>query len=338
MKKRSVATKKALALLMFMTIAAGLTGCAPKNADVPLSGADEAVINDIVKLNNDGYAVEKKGKSEKTSEASNEIYVETAAKEAFPDQSNVSESSASYITRENDKWKFFKFDGDHSKKIGIRNADYLEVKSNELCLSDFEYSPNVEVLVIGELSSNDLSGIENFPNIKRLKIDQGTHISDISDIVKCQNIEILTFHLTDPANDYSYLGELVNLKKLRVILTGDDNDKEYKAINIESIGSCQNLEVLALQHFYMDNMDFLKPLKNLKTLNYMTTCQESMDISPLLGMEKLEELVITHYNSDDISVFLRLDSLKILEIYGNEYSQESIDKLTEAFSGRDIVI
>jgi len=63
-----------------------------------------------------------------------------------------------------------------------------------------------------------------------------------------------------------------------------------------------------------------------------------MDISPLLGMEKLEELVITHYNSDDISVFLRLDSLKILEIYGNEYSQESIDKLTEAFSGRDIVI
>ena len=34
MKKRSVATKKALALLMSMTIAAGLTGCAPKNANI----------------------------------------------------------------------------------------------------------------------------------------------------------------------------------------------------------------------------------------------------------------------------------------------------------------
>ena len=250
----------------------------------------------------------------------------------------ITEISASYITRENDKWKFFKFDGDHSKKIGIRNADYLEVKSNELCLSDFEYSPNVEDLVISELSSNDLSGIENFPNIKRLVIDHGTHISDISDIVRCKNIEILTFHLTDPANDYSYLGELVNLKELRVILTGDDNDKEYKAVNIESISSCKNLEVLGLQHFYMDNMDFLKPLKNLKTLNFMTTCQESMDISPLLGMEKLEDLVITHCNSDDVSVFLQLDSLKRLEIYGDEYSQESIDKLNEAFSGRDIVV
>ena len=128
------------------------------------------------------------------------------------------------------------------------------------------------------------------------------------------------------------------MKKLQVILAGDDNDTEYKAINIESISSCRNLEVLALQHFYMDNMDFLKPLKNLKTLNFMTTCQESMDISPLLGMEKLEDLVITHYNSDDISVFLQLGSLKRLEIYGNEYSQENIDKLNEAFSGRDIVV
>ena len=317
---KNTASKRTLAAVISLALAASLTACAPMNSDTRRSDTESELLSEVFP------------------ETDAELRDDEENIETTVTAEEITEISASYITRENDKWKFFEFDGNHSKKIDIENADSLEVKSNELCLSDFEYSPNVEVLVIGELSSNDLSGIENFPNIKRLKIDQGTHISDISDIVKCQNIEILTFHLTDPANDYSYLGELVNLKKLRVILTGDDNDKEYKAINIESISSCQNLEVLALQHFYMDNMDFLKPLKNLKTLNYMTTCQESMDISPLLGMEKLEELVITHYNSDDISVFLRLDSLKRLEIYGDEYSQESIDKLNEAFSDRKIEI
>ena len=317
---KNTASKRTLAAVISLALAASLTACAPMNSDTRRSDTESELLSEVFP------------------ETDAELRDDEENIETTVTAEEITEISASYITRENDKWKFFKFDGDHSKKIGIRNADYLEVKSNKLCLSDFEYSPNVEDLVISELSSNDLSGIENFPNIKCLKIDQGTHISDISDIVKCQNIEILTFHLTDPANDYSYLGELENLKKLRVILTGDDNDKEYKAINIESISSCQNLEVLALQHFYMDNMDFLKPLKNLKTLNFMTTCQESMDISPLLGMEKLEDLVITHCNSDDVSVFLQLDSLKRLEIYGDEYSQESIDKLNEAFSGRDIVV
>ena len=317
---KNTAPKRTLASVISLALAASLTACAPMNSDTRRSDTESELLSEVFP------------------ETDAELRDDEENIETTVTAEEITEISASYITRENDKWKFFKFDGDHSKKIGIRNADYLEVKSNELCLSDFEYSPNVEDLVIGELSSNDLSGIENFPNIKRLEMDQGTHISDISDIVRCKNIEILTFHLTDPANDYSYLGELENLKELRVILTGDDNDKEYKAVNIESISSCKNLEVLGLQHFYMDNMDFLKPLKNLKTLNFMTTCQESMDISPLLGMEKLEDLVITHCNSDDVSVFLQLDSLKRLRIYGNEYSQENIDKLNVAFSGRDIVV
>ena len=317
---KNTTSKRTLAYVISLALAASLTACAPMNSDTRRSDTESELLSEVFP------------------ETDAELRDDEENIETTMTAEEITEISASYITRENDKWKFFKFDGDHSKKIGIRNADYLEVKSNELCLSDFEYSPNIEDLVISELSSNDLSGIENFPNIKRLEMDQGTHISDISDIVRCKNIEILTFHLTDPANDYSYLGELENLKELRVILTGDDNDKEYKAVNIESISSCKNLEVLGLQHFYMDNMDFLKPLKNLKTLNFMTTCQESMDISPLLGMEKLEELVITHCNSDDVSVFLQLGSLKRLEIYGDEYSQESIDKLNEAFSGRDIVV
>ncbi len=317
---KNTAPKRTLASVISLALAASLTACAPMNSDTRRSDTESELLSEVFP------------------ETDAELRDDEENIETTVTAEEITEISASYITRENDKWKFFKFDGDHSKKIGIRNADYLEVKSNKLCLSDFEYSPNVEDLVISELSSNDLSGIENFPNIKRLVIDHGTHISDISDIVRCKNIEILTFHLTDPANDYSYLGELVNLKELRVILTGDDNDKEYKAVNIESISSCKNLEVLGLQHFYMDNMDFLKPLKNLKTLNYMTTCPEPMDISPLSGMAKLEKLEITHYGSDDISVFLQMDNLKELDIHEQGYSQESIDKLTEAFSNRKIEI
>ena len=52
--------KKALALLMSMTIAAGLAGCAPKNANVPINAADAAIVNDVVKLNNDSYYTENK--------------------------------------------------------------------------------------------------------------------------------------------------------------------------------------------------------------------------------------------------------------------------------------
>ena len=40
--------KKALALLMSMTIAAGLTGCAPKNANVPINAAEESTVCESV--------------------------------------------------------------------------------------------------------------------------------------------------------------------------------------------------------------------------------------------------------------------------------------------------
>ena len=40
--------KKALALLMSMTIAAGLAGCAPKNANVPINAAEESTVGESV--------------------------------------------------------------------------------------------------------------------------------------------------------------------------------------------------------------------------------------------------------------------------------------------------
>lgn len=61
--KNDQTKKKILALIMSMTIAAGLAGCAPKNANVPINAADAAIVNDVVKLNNDSYYTENKSQS-----------------------------------------------------------------------------------------------------------------------------------------------------------------------------------------------------------------------------------------------------------------------------------
>ena len=48
MKFNLTKRKKALALLMSMTIAAGLIGCAPKNANVPINAAEESTVCESV--------------------------------------------------------------------------------------------------------------------------------------------------------------------------------------------------------------------------------------------------------------------------------------------------
>lgn len=72
--KNDQTKKKILALIMSMTIAAGLAGCAPKNANVPINAADAAIVNDVVKLNNDSYYTENKSQS-KLSEKEMKTYL-----------------------------------------------------------------------------------------------------------------------------------------------------------------------------------------------------------------------------------------------------------------------
>lgn len=326
---KNTTSKRTLAAVISLALAASLTACAPMNSDTRRSDTESELVSEVfpetdAELRDDEENIE-------TTVTAEEI---TESETTF-----LSELSLSYYcVSENGELKSFEFDGDHSKKIDIGNADSLIIDSFDLRLSDFNYCPSLEKLFIDKSSSNDLKGIENFPNITMLEIDQDTYISDISEIVKCKKIEDLTFHFADSVSDYSYLGELENLNDLYIILSGRYDEKEYKAVNIESLSSCKNLEYLGIQGCYMENMDFLEPLTNLKKLRFWTTCPEPMDISPLSGMNKLEKLEITHYGSDDISVFLQMDNLKELYIYKQGYSQESIDKLNEAFSGRKIDI
>ena len=328
---KNTASKRTLASVISLALAASLTACAPMNSDTRRSDTESELLSEVfpetdAELRDDEENIE-------TTVTAEEI-TETETETTF-----LSELSLSYYSiSENDELKTFEFDGDHSKKIDIGNADYLHISSSDLSLSDFNYCPSLETLLIEQSSSNDLKEIENFPNLKLFILCQDTHISDISDIVKCKKIEGLYFHFTNDVTDYSYLGELENLNDLYIILSGRYDEKEYKAVNIESLSLCKNLQHLRIQGCYMENMDFLEPLTNLKELRFWTTCPEPMDISPLSGMDKLEKLDITHYGSDDISVFLQMDNLKELDIHEQGYSQESIDKLTEAFSDRKIEI
>ena len=331
MTMKNTAPKRTLAYVISLALAASLTACAPMNSDTRRSDTESELLSEVfpetnAELRDDEENIE-------TTVTAEEI-TETETETTF-----LSELSLSYYSiSENGELKSFEFDGDHSKKIDIGNADSLIIDSFDLRLSDFNYCPSLEKLFIDKSSSNDLKGIENFPNITMLEIDQDTYISDISEIVKCKKIEDLTFHFANSVSDYSYLGELENLNDLYIILSGRYDEKDCKAVNIESLSSCKNLEYLGIQGCYMESMDFLEPLTNLKELRFWTTCPEPMDISPLSGMDKLEKLEITHYGSDDISVFLQMDNLKELDIHEQGYSQESIDKLNEAFSDRKIEI
>ena len=201
-----------------------------------------------------------------------------------------------------------------SEYVGIKYDEFsdkyfaIEIESDRFSLSDLSYSENLKQLTIYKLGSDNLNGIENFPNLEHLTINDDC-VKDISALSKLKNLDTIWIRFTSTVEDYSVLSKLENLKEFGAILCKDGGTMPH----IEAIGNCKRLERLYLQGFTIDNIEFIKNLKDLKSLRLWSYETPITDISPLSALDKLEELEIT-YHSDDMRTFGNMVSLQRLSI------------------------
>ena len=130
-------------------------------------------------------------------------------------------------------------------------------------LNDIPPAKNLENLLIGARRLKDLSGIEKFPNLKKL---------ELLDVVALDRID-----------------ELSCLKKLEDIVLFD-------ARKIKEIGVVSNFNLISLSLSGLPKLKSLSPLRSLETLKYLTidgsTIVNDGDLSPITSLSNLRDLVL----------------------------------------------
>lgn len=202
----------------------------------------------------------------------------------------------------------------------------MEIMSDRVDLTSLPVNENITYLRINALNGNTLAGIENFPNIEVLFLND-INVTDISDIYKCPKIKKLILRFVDSVEDFSVVKKLPDLEVFHAMLS----DPEATLPNIESLAYCKKLTKLTLQDYDIGNIDFIGELTDLRELRLWSFDGTIDDISPLSSLTNLEKLEITQLYSDNIEPYLALKNLTYLDIEENEFSEESKNKLYEAF-------
>ncbi len=137
-----------------------------------------------------------------------------------------------------------------------------------------EYMATVDTLDIGEANITNISGVEQFPNLKELYLNQN-NISDISILSKMPQLETISLRVNN-ITDISPLAGLVNLDRLFI----HENQ-------ISDISVLQNLENLTTLTVYKNSITDISPILNLEKLDLAYVCLEN-DI-PQSQIDQLQE-------------------------------------------------
>ncbi len=212
-----------------------------------------------------------------------------------------------------------------SEYVGIKYDEFsdkyfaIEIESDRFSLSDLSYSENLKQLTIYKLGSDNLNGIENFPNLEYLTINDDC-VRDISALSKLKNLDTIWIRFTGSIEDYSVLCKLENLREFKASLC----ENGCTMPNIEAVANCSKLEILHLQGFTIDDIEFIENLKNLKDLRLWSHKTSINNIEAITSLSRLEKLDITHdYTDDEAYIFENLIALKELSIITSYTSDEN---------------
>lgn len=106
---------------------------------------------------------------------------------------------------------------------------------------------SLESLRIKWFSGKDVRQIVNLNNLKKLFIESGTLIEDISAISMLKNLEVLILGETVKVWDYSCLSELNSLKVLGICAYQTHSDKKIKVKSTGFLGAMDSLEYVDIQ-------------------------------------------------------------------------------------------
>jgi hypothetical protein len=148
----------------------------------------------------------------------------------------------------------------------------------------------IQTLYAFNPSQELLAAIAEQPQIRKLVIKIAKDVYDLSVLQKMSQLEYLEINQVPTALDFEPLVKCRNLRVLNIFAR--------KPLNFESVGKLTQLEGLYFgagsdggfvgKWVKVDNLQFLKNLRNLKRLKFDVKPLDS-DLSPLLNLKNLEE-------------------------------------------------
>lgn len=161
----------------------------------------------------------------------------------------------------------------------------------------------IQTLHVFNPSQELLTAIAEQPQIRKLVIKIAKGISDLSVLQKMPQLEYLEIDQVPVDLDFEPLAKCESLRVLHIFAR--------KQLNFESVGKITQLEGLwfgagidpafAPKWVKVENIDFLKKLKNLKRLSFDVKPTDS-DLSPALSSVNLEEGWYTYFKGQTPSV------------------------------------
>ncbi|MDR1245985.1 MAG: hypothetical protein LBK57_03040 [Clostridiales Family XIII bacterium] len=235
--------------------------------------------------------------------------------------------------------------------MNMAGLKYLSCSYYAEDFSQIESLTSLETLLISGYSLKTLTGIETFPALKELSLDNAG-VTDLSPLSECKSLvslslnrckdvlnldiigdfaDLTSLSITDSDSlDLSFIGRLKLLKSLTV--SGSDTKTLAFAgelPNLEYLRLVENSEVkflpsfermagslkeLVLSALYLDDVDFLYDLVNLEKL----TLYSPPSVAPLSVMTRLEELTISPgWSVDTLAPLGNLTLLKKLVFVPN---------------------
>lgn len=164
----------------------------------------------------------------------------------------------------------------------------------------------LEELYIRDRYLEDISFAVKLDSLKQFFIPEA-NVKDISVLREMKQLTHLSLYDT-PIQDAEPIGELTNLVELSLANCG-------RAKNIEAIASLTKMENLGLMYCGIEDISFLKDMKNLHYLNL--TGNKIEDISLLAQFTQMSGLSLDDNEISDVSALTGLENLAVASVYDN---------------------
>ena len=185
------------------------------------------------------------------------------------------------------------------------NINYLGDNIKELHLSYYNLQVLPTVKYVEELYINNSQiniNLDGFDNLRKLKIVNNLHITDLFDIKNIKNLNL------QQCNNLINIDSLKNIEYMDELILSSC----HKLVDISPLKNIESINELNLSH--CSNLVDISPLKNIKSINELNLswCCKLVDISPLKNIESINELNLS-YCSNIIDISL-LKNIKINEL------------------------
>lgn len=189
---------------------------------------------------------------------------------------------------------------------------------------------SLEELYLNCEGLKDVRFIEKLPNLKVLSIEN-TNVISIESVAKIGS-QLDELYLIDnySVDDYSFIGELTNLKKLGFVDNFDQDNTGFPDISrlkdldeliigkphdLSALHNLSNLEKLTLESPYDHDFSFLLDMPELKELHVHHGSLYSSEIYTIAECTNIEELCLYYtFVWDDISCVLNMPKVRSLHL------------------------